>query len=135
MSKSLLYSDCKYPNVNDFNNSIFRIENILVGDYNIFISRNYNKRINNFRNIIEITGFNRKKFKISSHIPQIHDTLSYYHLSKDMKASLYIPKNTYMDTMDLLLIRQKIDKKQRYNSIQYNPHKYAKHITLSRRFS
>lgn len=63
MSKSLLYSDCKYPNVNDFTNSIFRIENILVGDYNIFISRNYNKRINNFRNIIEITGFNRKNLR------------------------------------------------------------------------
>ena len=64
MSKSLLYSDCKYPNVNDFNNSIFRIENILVGDYNIFISRNYNKRINNFRNIIEISMKKQKQTSV-----------------------------------------------------------------------
>jgi hypothetical protein len=39
-----------------------------------------------------------------------------------------------IDTMDLMLIRQQIDKKQRYDSLLYNPHKYRKPMASPYRF-
>jgi hypothetical protein len=133
MKKILLYTDVKYPDVCDFENSIFRIENIILRDYNIIYSRNYNRTGNYLRNK-NITGFNRKKYKMSSHIPMIHDTLSYYHLQKDMNADYRGSNKISIDTMDLMLIRQQIDKKQRYDSLLYNPHKYRKPMASPYRF-
>lgn len=133
MSKTLLYPITKYSDADDFDNSIFRIENIILGDYNTISSRNYNRTTNYFRNN-NITGFNRKKYKVSSHIPMIHDTLSYYHLQKNMNATFKICKYTSIDTMDLMLMRQLIDKKQRYDSLQYNPNKYRKPMASACRF-
>jgi hypothetical protein len=133
MFKSLLYIDVKYPDVYDFENSIFRIENIILQDYNIISSRNYN-RTSNYLRKNNIIGFNRKKYKISSHIPMIHDTLSYYHLHKDMNANYRGCNRISIDTMDLMLIRQQIDKKQRYDSLLYNPRKYRKPMTSPYRF-
>jgi hypothetical protein len=133
MSK-ILYPITKYPNSDDFfDNSIFMIENIMLGDYNTISSRNHNRNSNYLRNN-NITGFNKKKYKVSSHIPMIHDTLSYYHLHKDMNATFKIGKYTSIDTTDLMLLRQIIDKKQRYDSLLYNPNKYGKHMTSSYRF-
>jgi hypothetical protein len=133
MSKTLLYIDVKYPDVCDFENSIFRVENIILRDYNIISSRNYN-RTSNYLRKNNITGFNGKKYKISSHIPMIHDTLSYYHLHKDMNANYRGCNSISIDTMDLMLIRQQIDKKQRYDSLLYNPRKYRKPMTSPYRF-
>jgi hypothetical protein len=133
MNKILLYIDVKYPDVYDFENSIFRIENIILRDYNIISSRNYN-RTSNYLRKNNIIGFNRKKYKICSHIPMIHDTLSYYHLHKDMNANYRGCNRISIDTMDLVLIRQQIDKKQRYDSLLYNPHKYRKPMTSPYRF-
>ena len=133
MSKTLLYPITKYPDADDFYNSIFRIENIILGDYNTVSSRNYNRTTNYFRNN-NITGFNRKKYKVSSHIPMIHDTLSYYHLQKNMNATFKIGKYASIDTTDLMLMRQLIDKKQRYDSLQYNSNKYRKPMAPSYRF-
>jgi len=133
MSKTLLYPITKYPDAHDFDNSIFRIENIILGDYNTISSRNYNRTTNYFRNN-NITGFNRKKYKVSSHIPMIHDTLSYYHLHKNMNATFKISKYASIDTTDLMLMRQLIDKKQRYDSLLYNPNKYRKPMVPAYRF-
>ena len=133
MSKTLLYPITKYPNADDFDNSIFRIEKIILGDYNTISSRNYNRATNYFRNN-NITGFNRKKYKVSSHIPMIHDTLSYYHLHKNMNATFKIGKYGSIDTTDLMLMRQLIDKKQRYDSLLYNPNKYRKPMAPACRF-
>ena len=133
MSKTLLYPITKYPDADDFYNSIFRIENIILGDYNTVSSRNYNRTTNYFRNN-NITGFNRKKYKVSSHIPMIHDTLSYYHLQKNMNATFKIGKYASIDTTDLMLMRQLIDKKQRYDSLLYNPNKYRKPMVPAYRF-
>jgi hypothetical protein len=133
MNKILLYIDVKYPDVCDFENNIFRIENIILRDYNIISSRNYN-RTSNYLRKNNITGFNRKKYKMSSHIPMIHDTLSYYHLHKDMNANYRGCNRISIDTMDLMLIRQQIDKKQRYDSLLYNPHKYRKPMASPYRF-
>ncbi len=132
MSKTL-YPITKYPDAYDFDNSIFRIENIILGDYNTISSRNYNRTTNYFRNN-NITGFNRKKYKVSSHIPMIHDTLSYYHLHKNMNATFKISKYAAIDTTDLMLMRQLIDKKQRYDSLLYNPNKYRKPMVPACRF-
>lgn len=132
MSKTL-YPITKYPDADDFDNSIFRIENIIFGDYNTISSRNYNRTTNYFRNN-NITGFNRKKYKMSSHIPMIHDTLSYYHLHKNMNATFKISKYASIDTTDLMLMRQLIDKKQRYDSLLYNPNKYRKPMVPAYRF-
>ena len=132
MSKTL-YPITKYPDADDFDNNIFRIENIILGDYNTISSRNYNRTTNYFRNN-NITGFNRKKYKVSSHIPMIHDTLSYYHLHKNMNATFKIEKYASIDTTDLMLMRQLIDKKQRYDSLLYNANKYRKPMAPSCRF-
>ena len=132
MSKTL-YPITKYPDADDFDNNIFRIENIILGDYNTISSRNYNRTTNYFRNN-NITGFNRKKYKVSSHIPMIHDTLSYYHLHKNMNATFKISKYASIDTTDLMLMRQLIDKKQRYDSLLYNANKYRKPMAPSCRF-
>ena len=59
MSKTILGSITKYPDVGDFDKIIFYIENIMLGDYNTISSRNYNRANNYFRNN-NITGFNRK---------------------------------------------------------------------------
>ena len=134
MSKTLLYPITKYPNAGDFDNSIFRIEKIILGDYNTISSRNYNRTTNYFRNNNNITGFNRKKYKMSSHIPMIHDTLSYYHLHKNMNATFKISKYASIDTTDLMLMRQLIDKKQRCDSLLYNPNKYRKPMAPAYRF-
>jgi|LakMenE01Jun11ns_1017448.scaffolds.fasta_scaffold9768011_1 hypothetical protein len=134
MSKTLLYPNTIYPNADDFvDNSIFRIEDIILGDYNTISSRNYNRTSNYLRNN-NITGFNKKKYKMSSHIPMIHDTLSYYHLHKDMNATFKICKLASIDTTDLMLMRQLIDKKQRYDSLLYNPDKYRKPMSPAYRF-
>ena len=133
MSKTLLYPITKYPDADDFYNSIFRIENIILGDYNTVSSRNYNRTTNYLRNN-NITGFNRKKYKVSSHIPMIHDTLSYYHLHKNMNTTFKIGKYASIDTTDLMLMRQLIDKKQRYDSLLYNANKYRKPMAPSCRF-
>lgn len=133
MSKTLLYPITKYPDADDFDNNIFCIENIILGDYNTISSRNYNRTTNYFRNN-NITGFNRKKYKVSSHIPMIHDTLSYYHLHKNMNATFTIGKYASIDTTDLMLMRQLIDKKQRCDSLLYNPNKYRKPMAPAYRF-
>ena len=133
MRKTLLYPITKYPDADDFDNNIFRIENIILGDYNTISSRNYNRTTNYFRNN-NITGFNRKKYKVSSHIPMIHDTLSYYHLHKNMNATFTIGKYSSIDTTDLMLMRQLIDKKQRCDSLLYNPNKYRKPMAPAYRF-
>ncbi len=130
MNKSIIRSDIKYPDVKDFDN-IFRIENIIFTDFNIIASKNYNRIDNIWRNN-NITGFNRKKYKISSNIPKIHDTLSYYQINKDFNYKTTY--NTYWDTLDLTLIRQKIDKKQRYDSLDYKDVKYGKQLSSPRRF-
>ena len=129
MNKSIIRSDIKYPGVKDFDN-IFRIENIIFTDFNIIASKNYNRIDNIWRNN-NITGFNRKKYKISSNIPRIHDSLSYYQQNKDFNYKIV---NTYWDTLDFTLIRQKIDKKQRYDSLDYKYVKYGKHLSSPRRF-
>ena len=129
MNKTIIRSDIKYPGVKDFDN-IFRIENIIFTDFNIIASKNYNRIDNIWRNNY-ITGFNRKKYKISSNIPRIHDTLSYYQQNKDFNYKIV---NTYWDTLDFTLIRQKIDKKQRYDSLDYKYVKYGKHLSSPRRF-
>lgn len=129
MNKSIIHSDIKYPGVKDFDN-IFRIENIIFTDFNIIASKNYNRIDNIWRNN-NITGFNRKKYKISSNIPRIHDSLSYYQQNKDFNYKIV---NTYWDTLDFTLIRQKIDKKQRYDSLDYKYVKYGKHLSSPRRF-
>ncbi len=133
MGKTILCPITKYPDIEDFENNIFRIEYVMLGDYNTISSRNYNRANNYFRNN-NITGFNRKKYKISSHIPMIHDTLSYYHLHKNMNAIFKIGKYTSIDTTDLMLMRQLIDKKQRYDSLLYNSNKYRKPMAPSYRF-
>jgi len=134
MSKTLLYPSNKYPNACDFvDNSIFSIEYIILGDYNTISSRNYNRTSNYLRNN-NITGFNKKKYKMSSHIPMIHDTLSYYHLHKNMNANYRWVNNISIDTTDLMLMRQLIDKKQRYDSLLYNPNKYRKPMAPAYRF-
>ena len=130
MTKTIKYYDIKYPDVKDFDN-IIRIENIILGDYNIISSRNYN-RIDNYLRNNNITGFNRKKYKISSNIPRIHDTLSYYLMIKDLNYTYN--KNTYHDMIDLMIIRQKIDKKQRYDNLIYSTYKYGKYVSFSHRF-
>lgn len=130
MNKTIIRSDIKYPCVKDFDN-IFRIENIIFTDFNIIASKNYNRIDNIWRNNY-ITGFNRKKYKISSNIPRIHDTLSYYQQNKDFNYKTTY--NTYWDTLDLTLIRQKIDKKQRYDSLDYKDVKYGKQLSSPRRF-
>jgi hypothetical protein len=130
MTKTIKYYDIKYPVVKDFDN-IFRIENIILGNYNIISSRNYN-RIDNYLRNNNITGFNRKKYKISSNIPRIHDTLSYYLMIKDLNYTYN--KNTYHDMIDLMIIRQKIDKKQRYDNLIYSTYKYGKYVSFSHRF-
>ena len=130
MNKTIIRSDIKYPGVKDFDN-IFRIENIIFTDFNIIASKNYNRIDNIWRNNY-ITGFNRKKYKISSNIPRIHDTLSYYQINKDFNYKTTY--NTYWDTLDLTLIRQKIDKKQRYDSLDYKNVKYGKQLSSPRRF-
>lgn len=130
MKKTIIRSDIKYPHVKDFDN-IFRIENIIFTDFNIIASKNYNRIANILRNN-NITGFNRKKYKISSSIPRIHDTLSYYQQNKDFNYKTTY--NTYWDTLDLTLIRQKIDKKQRYDSLDYKDVKYGKQLSSPRRF-
>ena len=129
MNKSIIRSDIKYPDIKDFDN-IFRIENIIFTDFNIIASKNYNRIDNIWRNN-NITGFNRKKYKISSNIPRIHDTLSYYQINKDFNYKIV---NTYWDTLDFTLIRQKIDKKQRYDSLDYKYVKYGKQLSSPRRF-
>lgn len=130
MSKTIKHCDIKYPDVKDFDN-IFHIENIILGDFNIIASKNYNRANNIWKNN-NITGFNRKKYKISSNIPKIHDTLSYYLMIKDLNYTYN--KNLYLDTMDLMIIRQKVDKKQRYDSLIYSTEKYGKYLSSPRRF-
>jgi hypothetical protein len=127
--KKTISSDIKYPNVKDFDN-IFHAENIIFTDFNIIASKNYN-RIDNILRNNNITGYSRKKYKISSNIPRIHDTLSYNQINKVFNYKTY---NTYWDTLDLMLIRQNIDKKQRYDSLDYKDIKYGKQLSSPRRF-
>ena len=133
MAKTILCSIAKYPEVDDFDKNIFNIKNIILGDYNTISSRNYNRSNNYFINN-NITGFNRKKYKILSHIPMIYDTLSYYHLHKNMNATIDIYYKKSIDTTDLMLMRQIIDKKNRYNDLIYNSNNYRILVTLSSRF-
>ena len=64
----------------------------------------------------------------------IHDTLSYYHLHKITNATIDIYYKKSIDTTDLMLMRQIIDKKHRYNDLIYNSNNYRISVTLSSRF-
>jgi hypothetical protein len=116
----------------DFEDNI-HIDEMNSSDYNILRSRIYNKIYYNWINkTLSIHGFDYKYYKISSQLPKIHDTMSYYIMNK-----VYIftySKEKSIDTMDLMLIRQNIDKKQRYENVDRKIVKYGKYTSPSRRF-
>jgi hypothetical protein len=122
----------KFPTKIDFGDNI-HIDEINISDYNILRSRIYNKIYYNLINKRTcIPGFDKKIYKISSQLPKIHDTMSYYIMNK-----VYIftyTKEKSIDTMDLMLIRQNIDKKQRYENVDRKIVKYGKYTSPSRRF-
>ena len=122
----------KFPIKTDFEDNI-HIDKINISDYNILRSRIYNKIYYNWINkTLSIHGFDYKYYKISSQLPKIHDTMSYYTMNK-----VYIftyTKEKSIDTMDLMLIRQNIDKKQRYENVDRKIVKYGKYTSPSRRF-
>ena len=131
MYKNIKHSDIKYSDVSDFE-EMYYIENIKYSDLNIIASKKY--KTNNIWKNITMTGFNRKKYKISSHIPNIHDSLSYYLMNKDLNNIYDISVN--LDTTDVMLIRQIIDKKTRYDNVNYTyGNKYRNYISLSHRFN
>jgi hypothetical protein len=122
----------KYSKISDFEDNII-IDKVNISDYNILRSRIYNKIYYNWINkTLSIHGFDYKYYKISSQLPKIHDTMSYYIMNK-----VYIftyTKEKSIDTMDLMLIRQNIDKKQRYENVDRKIVKYGKYTSPSRRF-
>jgi hypothetical protein len=122
----------KFTTKTDFEDNI-HIDEINISDYNILRSRIYNKIYYNWINkTLSIHGFDYKYYKISSQLPKIHDTMSYYIMNK-----VYIftyTKEKSIDTLDLMLIRQNIDKKQRYENVDRKIVKYGKYTSPSRRF-
>jgi hypothetical protein len=121
-----------FPRTHDFPNNIMLSNN--ATDYNIIVSRSNNRRYNNWvNNPTRIQGFDNKYYKVSSGIPKMQDTTSYFHMNKvyNFKYSNEIPK----DTLDLMLIRQNIDKKQRYDLVNNKKLKYGKYTLASRRFN
>lgn len=113
-----------YSDINNIND---------INDINIIYSRNYN-RINKFINKpLCIYGFDNKPYKISSQIPKLQDTMSYYIMKKSYDFSYN--KDISIDTMDLMLIRQNIDKKQRYELVNNSNLKYGIYTLISRRFT
>jgi len=122
----------KFPTKTNFEDNI-HIDEINISDYNILRSRIYNKIYYNWINkTLSIHGFDYKYYKISSQLPKIQDTMSYYIMNK-----VYIftyTKEKSIDTMDLMLIRQNIDKKQRYENVDRKIVKYGKYTSPSRRF-
>ena len=116
----------------DFPNDIMIANN--VNDYNIIISRNNNRRYNNWiNNPTRIQGFDNKYYKTSSGFPKMQDTTSYFLMNKvfNFKYSNEIHK----DTLDLMLIRQNIDKKQRYDLVNNKILKFGKYTLPSHRFN
>ena len=104
-------------------------------DYNIIVSRSNNRRCNFINNPTRIRGFDNKPYKISSNMPKLQDTTSFYLMNKVYNFTYLheIPK----DTLDLMLIRQNIDKKQRYDLVNNKKLKYGSYTSIqwpSRRF-
>jgi hypothetical protein len=123
----------KFPTKTDFEDNI-HIDKINSSDYNILRSRIYNRSYYNWINIrTRIPGFDNKYYKISSQLPNIHDTMSYYTFDKTYDFITY-REGKSIDTMDLMLIRQNIDKKQRYENVDRKIVKYGKYTSPSRRF-
>lgn len=121
-----------FPRTQYFPNNIMLSNN--TADYNIIVSRSNNRRYNNWaNNPTRIQGFDNKYYKTSSEIPKMQDTTSYFLMNKvyNFKYSNEIPK----DTLDLMLIRQNIDKKQRYDLVNNAKLKYGKYTLASRRFN
>jgi len=103
--------------------------------YDIMLSRSNNRRCNLINNPTRITGFDKKPYKISSNMPKLQDTTSFYLMNKvyNFTYSNEIP----IDTLDLMLIRQNIDKKQRYDLVNNKKLKYGNYTSIqwpSRRF-
>ena len=101
----------------------------------IMLSRSNNRRCNLINNPTKITGFDKKPYKISSNMPKLQDTTSFYLMNKvyNFTYSNEIP----IDTLDLMLIRQNIDKKQRYDLVNNKKLKYGNYTSIqwpSRRF-
>jgi hypothetical protein len=101
----------------------------------IMLSRSNNRRCNLINNPTKITGFDKKPYKISSNMPKLQDTTSFYLMNKvyNFTYSNKIP----IDTLDLMLIRQNIDKKQRYDLVNNKKLKYGNYTSIqwpSRRF-
>jgi hypothetical protein len=122
----------KCPKISDFEDNII-IDKLNSCDYNIIRSKIYNRSYYNWINKpICIPGFDKKSYKISSQLPKMHDTMSYNIMNKvyDFTYS----KKKAIDTMDLILIRQNIDKKQRYDLVNNKILKYGKYTSSPRRF-
>jgi hypothetical protein len=66
-------------------------------------------------------------------MPKLQDTTSFYLMNKvyNFTYSNEIPK----DTLDLMLIRQNIDKKQRYDLVNNKKLKYGRYTLTPRRFN
>ncbi len=123
----------KFPTKTDFEDNI-HIDKINSSDYNILRSKNYNRCYYNLINKnLSIHGFDYKYYKISSQLPKIHDTMSYYIMNKTYDFITY-REGKSIDTMDLMLIRQNIDKKQRYDLVNNKILKYGKYTSPPRRF-
>ena len=102
-------------------------------DYNVIRSRIYNRSCYNWINKpISIPGFDKKSYKISSQLPKMQDTMSYNIMNKVYNFAY--SKKKAIDTMDLILIRQNIDKKQRYDLVNNKILKYGKYTSSPRRF-
>ena len=114
-----------FPRIQDFPNN--------ATDYNIIVSRSNNRRCNFINNPTRIRGFDNKPYKISSNMPKLQDTTSFYLMNKvyNFTYSNKIPK----DTLDLMLIRQNIDKKQRYDLVNNKKLKYGRYTLTPRRFN
>jgi len=115
-----------FPRIQDFPNN--------ATDYNIIVSRSNNRCYNNWvNNPTKITGFDNKPYKICSNMPKLQDTTSFYLMNKvyNFTYSNEIPK----DTLDLMLIRQNIDKKQIYDLDNNKKLKYGKYTLAPRRFN
>jgi len=132
MIKNNININFKCPEINDFEDNIV-IDEINTSDYNIICSRIYNRCFYNWIDkSTSIPGFNKYSYKISSQIPVIQDTMSYLIMKKTYDFTY--SKKKAIDTMDLMLIRQNIDKKQRYYMVNNKILKYGKYTTSPRRF-
>ena len=125
---SKYYSKNSFPVGEDFNCNI-TINKIQGPDYNIIRSKSNYSWI---KKPTKIHGYDNKYYKISSQLPKLQDTTSFSLMNKvfDFRYSNDIPK----DTMDMMLIRQNIDKKQRYDLLNNKKLRYGKYTLPSRRF-